>query len=121
MHQLANPNTILGQRKIFYYIDMLKNFLPKIKRDSLNAFHSKEPSFFLMLLLKSDKNLKHIQFKYEHTFIFVDSKGWPVFFYNVKVWQYLSSSECNLRMLVNSVYSLTTISWYSVYSNSVFD
>lgn len=48
VHQLSDPNTILGQRKIFYYIDMLKNFLPKIKRNSLNAFHSKEPSFHLM-------------------------------------------------------------------------
>lgn len=31
MHQLSNPNTILGQRKIFYHINMLKNFSPKIK------------------------------------------------------------------------------------------
>lgn len=47
VHQLSNPNTILGQRKIFYYIDMLKNFLPKIKRDSLNVSHSKELIFHL--------------------------------------------------------------------------
>jgi len=32
MHQLPDPNAVLGQRKIFYYVNVLKNFLPKIKQ-----------------------------------------------------------------------------------------
>lgn len=55
MHQLSDPNTVLGQRKVFYYIDVLKDFLPKVEQKRKRKRGVKFPLFY-QGYLKYDQN-----------------------------------------------------------------